>query len=78
MNKLLLVTVLGFFMLGCAAQEEVKAFHPTDSDALSTQGGKGEVGDGSEVHLDQVNWFKVIKLSFKVKREWDYLMILLR
>ena len=55
MNKLLLITVLGFLMLGCAAQEEVKAFHPTDSDALSTQGGKGEVGDGSEVYLDQVN-----------------------
>ena len=113
MNKLLLITLAGALMIGCAAQEEavkayhptddvsaqsqggkgftadgsevqlvtpdpVKAFHPTDSDALSTQGGKGEVGDGSEVHLDQVNWFKVIKLSFKVKREWDYLMILLR
>ena len=78
MNKLLLITVLGFLMLGCAAQEEVKAFHPTDDISSQAQGGKGEVGDGSEVHLDQVNWFKVIKLSFKVKREWDYLMILLR
>ena len=78
MNKLLLITVLGFLMLGCAAQEEVKAFHPTDDISSQAQGGKGETGDGSEVHLDQVNWFKVIKLSFKVKREWDYLMILLR
>jgi hypothetical protein len=51
MNKLLLITVLGFLMLGCAAQEEVKPFHPTDSDALSTQGGKGHTSDGSEVYL---------------------------
>ena len=51
MNKLLLVTVLGFLMIGCAAQEEVAAFHPTDSDALSTQGGKGETSDGSEAQL---------------------------
>tara|TARA_B110000261_G_C12761799_1_gene228853 strand:- start:189 stop:356 length:168 start_codon:yes stop_codon:yes gene_type:complete len=55
MNKLLLVTVLGFLMIGCAAQEEVKAFHPTDDISSQAQGGKGEVGDGSEVHLDQVN-----------------------
>ena len=52
MNKLLLITVLGFLMLGCAAQEEVKPFHPTDSDALSTQGGKGFTADGSEVQLE--------------------------
>jgi|TARA_B110000238_G_scaffold54122_1_gene59245 hypothetical protein len=52
MNKLLLFTALGFFIIGCAAQEEaVKPFHPTDSDALSTQGGKGHTSDGSEVHL---------------------------
>jgi hypothetical protein len=52
MNKLLLITALGFFVVGCAAQEEaVKPFHPTDSDALSTQGGKGFTADGSEVQL---------------------------
>ena len=55
MNKLLLIAVLGFLMIGCAAQEEVKAFHPTDDISSQAQGGKGETGDGSEVHLDQVN-----------------------
>jgi hypothetical protein len=50
MNKLLLACV-GILMFGCAAQEEVKPFHPTDSDALSTQGGKGFTSDGSEVQL---------------------------
>jgi hypothetical protein len=49
MNKLLLITLLGFFMLGCAAQEEVKAFHPTDD--TEWQGGKGETSDGSEAQL---------------------------
>ena len=51
MNKLLLVTVLGFLMIGCAAQEEVKAFHPTDDVSSQSQGGKGHTSDGSEVHL---------------------------
>ena len=52
MNKLLLITVLGFFMLGCVAQEEaVKAFHPTDDVSSQSQGGKGHTSDGSEVHL---------------------------
>jgi len=51
MNKLLLITALGFLMIGCAAQEEVAPFHPTDSDALSTQGGKGHTSDGSEAQL---------------------------
>jgi hypothetical protein len=51
MNKLLLITVLGFLMLGCAAQEEVKAYHPTDDIGAQSQGGKGHTSDGSEVHL---------------------------
>jgi hypothetical protein len=51
MNKLLLITLLGFFMLGCAAQEEVKAFHPTDDISAQAQGGKGHTSDGSEVQL---------------------------
>jgi uncharacterized lipoprotein YajG len=51
MNKLLLITVLGFLMLGCAAQEEVKAFHPTDDISSQAQGGKGETSDGSEAQL---------------------------
>ena len=38
-------------MLGCAAQEEVKAFHPTDDVSSQSQGGKGHTSDGSEVHL---------------------------
>jgi hypothetical protein len=50
MNKLLLITLLGFLMLGCAAQEEaVKPFHPTDD--TEWQGGKGETSDGSEAQL---------------------------
>ena len=51
MNRLLLVTVLGFLFLGCAAQEEVKAFHPTDDISAQAQGGKGHTSDGSEVQL---------------------------
>ena len=51
MNKLLLITLLGFLMLGCAAQEEVKAFHPTDDISAQAQGGKGETSDGSEAQL---------------------------
>ena len=51
MNKLLLITVLGFLMIGCAAQEEVKAFHPTDDVNGQSQGGKGHTSDGSEVQL---------------------------
>ena len=53
MNKLFLITVLGFFMLGCAAQEEVaKAYHPTDDVSAQAQGGKGFTADGSEVQLE--------------------------
>jgi opacity protein-like surface antigen len=56
MKKLLLISALGFLAVGCAAQEEaVKPYHPTDDISAQSQGGKGEVGDGSEVHLDQVN-----------------------
>ena len=33
------------------AGETTKEFHPTDYDALIKQGGKGEIGDGSEVNL---------------------------
>jgi len=52
MNKLLLITVLGFIMLGCVAQEEaVKAFHPTDDVSSQSQGGKGHESDGSEAQL---------------------------
>jgi|TARA_B100001105_G_C22153804_1_gene341354 uncharacterized protein YcfL len=51
MNKLLLITLLGFLMLGCAAQEEVKAFHPTDDISAQAQGGKGQTSDGSEAQL---------------------------
>tara|TARA_B110000037_G_scaffold194495_1_gene230223 strand:- start:556 stop:717 length:162 start_codon:yes stop_codon:yes gene_type:complete len=52
MNKLLLITALGFLVVGCAAQEEaVKAYHPTDDISAQSQGGKGHTSDGSEVHL---------------------------
>ena len=52
MNKLLLITALGFLMIGCAAQEEaVKAYHPTDDISAQSQGGKGFTADGSEVQL---------------------------
>ena len=49
MNKLLLITLVGVLMLGCAAQEEVAAFHPTDDISAQAQGGKGHTSDGSEV-----------------------------
>ena len=67
MNKLLVITILGFLMLGCDASEvaepeaasesasetesEVKAFHPTDDISAQSQGGKGHTSDGSEVKL---------------------------
>ena len=52
MNKLLLITALGFFVVGCAAQEEAaKAYHPTDDISAQSQGGKGHTSYGSEVHL---------------------------
>jgi|TARA_B100000768_G_scaffold134353_1_gene125137 hypothetical protein len=52
MNKLLLITALGFLIVGCAAQEEaVKAYHPTDDISAQSQGGKGHTSDGSEVYL---------------------------
>jgi hypothetical protein len=61
MNKLLLSTLIGFFILGCTAQEdsaqedsapaEGKAFHPTDDISAQAQGGKGETSDGSEAQL---------------------------
>jgi len=49
MKKLLALLAVAALVAGCAAKKPVKEFHPTDSDALSTQGGKGEIGDGSEV-----------------------------
>ncbi len=53
MNKLFFVAFLALFLGGCAGQEEVAAFHPTDSDALSTQCGKGFTAeDPSVVQLD--------------------------
>jgi len=53
MNKLLLITILGFLMLGCAAQEEVvKPYHPTDDISAQSQGGKGHTSDGSEAQLE--------------------------
>ena len=66
MNKLLLITVIGFMMIGCSSENEevqaeaepeaqaesgVKAFHPTDDVSSQSQGGKGHTSDGSEVHL---------------------------
>jgi hypothetical protein len=53
MNKLLLITLAGVLMFGCAAQEEVvKPFHPTDDISAQAQGGKGHTSDGSEVQLE--------------------------
>ena len=53
MYKLLLITVIGFTMIGCAAQEEVvKPYHPTDDISAQSQGGKGHTSDGSEVQLE--------------------------
>jgi len=50
MKQLLPAVFIAIFIGGCSATPAPeKPFHPTDSDALSTQGGKGEVGDGSEV-----------------------------
>jgi hypothetical protein len=51
MNKLFLIVFSSIFMFGCATQEEVKPFHPTDDISAQAQGGKGHESDGSEVHL---------------------------
>jgi len=53
MYKLLLITLTGVLMIGCAAQEEVvKPYHPTDDISAQSQGGKGHTSDGSEVQLE--------------------------
>ncbi|MDC1173366.1 hypothetical protein OAT33_02230 [Methylophilaceae bacterium] len=50
MKQLLPAVFIALFLGGCSATPEAEApFHPTDSAALSNQGGKGEIGDGSEV-----------------------------
>ena len=49
MNKLLFITFIGIFMLGCAAQEEVKPFHPTDDIAAQAQGDKGFTAEDTSV-----------------------------
>ena len=50
MKQLLPAVFIALFLGGCSATPEPEApFHPTDSAALSNQGGKGETGDGSEV-----------------------------
>ena len=51
MYKLLLITLTGVLMIGCAAQEEVKAYHPTDDISAQSQGGKGHTSDGSEAQF---------------------------
>ena len=50
MKQLLPAVFIALFLGGCSVTPEAEApFHPTDSAALSNQGGKGEIGDGSEV-----------------------------
>ena len=66
MYKLLLITLIGFVMVGCSSEKEeaqaepepeaqaesgVKAYHPTDDISAQSQGGKGHTSDGSEVQL---------------------------
>ncbi|MDC0423366.1 hypothetical protein OAL85_03705 [Methylophilaceae bacterium] len=52
MKQLLPAVFIAIFLGGCSVTPEAEApFHPTDSAALSNQGGKGEIGDGSEVDL---------------------------
>ena len=49
MKKLLALLAVAALVAGCAAKQPAKEFHPTDDVNSSSQGGKGEVGDGSEV-----------------------------
>ena len=49
MNKLLFITFIGIFMLGCAAQEAAKEFHPTDDVNEQSQGGKGFTAEDTSV-----------------------------
>ena len=52
MKQLLPAVFIAIFLGGCSVTPEAEApFHPTDSAALSNQGGKGETADGSEVDL---------------------------
>jgi len=66
MYKLILITLIGFMMIGCSSENEeapaavepeaqaesgVKAFHPTDDVNGQSQGGKGHTSDGSEAQL---------------------------
>tara|TARA_B100001175_G_C19382492_1_gene577255 strand:+ start:535 stop:819 length:285 start_codon:yes stop_codon:yes gene_type:complete len=49
MNKLFFVAFLAIFLGGCAGQEEVAAFHPTDDVSAQSQGGKGFTADDTSV-----------------------------
>ena len=49
MKKLLALLGIAVLILGCAAKNQEKAFHPTDDVNASSQGGKGFESDGSEV-----------------------------
>jgi|TARA_B110000467_G_C17911123_1_gene259899 hypothetical protein len=49
MNKLFFVVFLALFLGGCAGQEEVAAFHPTDDVSAQSQGGKGFTADDTSV-----------------------------
>ena len=66
MYKLILISLIGFMMIGCSSENEevpaaaepeaqaesgVKAFHPTDDVNGQSQGGKGHTSDGSEAQL---------------------------
>ena len=49
MKKLLALLAVAALVAGCAAKKPAEAFKPTDDADQQYQGGKGEVGDGSEV-----------------------------
>lgn len=49
MKKLLALLAVAALVAGCAAKKPAEAFKPTDDADQQYQGGKGEIGDGSEV-----------------------------
>ena len=49
MKKLLVLLAVAALVAGCAAKKPAEAFKPTDDADQQYQGGKGEIGDGSEV-----------------------------
>ena len=51
MKNLLLTTIIGAFMFGCATPEPEEDFHPTDALLIGGNGGFNPTGEGKGADL---------------------------